>query len=652
MLRLLEVRFSGFLAYYEQQRQRLSDLGLCLIIGENRQAGGSDSNGAGKTTIYDAVTWALYGETVTGEKTEEVLHREAASAQVDLDIEDETAGRQYRITRVRKRKGGGELGLRDITDLDDVVDLTESTMAATQERIISIVGLDSLAFRTCILFGQGESKRFGSDATTDGERKAIFRSVTRMGVCEDARKATATKRRELENRLADLEQEKRHLNDQFDQASDDLERTREQHEDWNAGADERVAADQAKLDRLLERVDEADGVDDELAELDEAVEAAEARVERLDALNARYEEAREQVRAADKVINDAELEGRTATADLRAAKASLTELLEQAKAGRCGTCGSDLADEDNTGFILEQKRRKDAVEAAMDALVEANEAIEAAQDAGKGCTAAASSLWEEIEALDDPKAELTRLGRQRADLAAKAGQLDALRQQADELEQRIKEERARPSPHKEAITRLKTRRGKLRRKLGRAEALASEVTAELELATFWSKGFSTRGVQSFAIDHILPRLTSASQEYLDALSSGDLQIEFDTVAKLKSRKDEVRDKFSINTRIEGHLGMKVSGAQKTKVALSASFGLSDLVAEREGAALDCYFLDEVFDGLDPTGKDRLLELLQLLRSRRSTILAVSHDPDVARHFDHVIRVVREDGRSRLEGGPK
>jgi len=254
-----------------------------------------------------------------------------------------------------------------------------------------------------------------------------------------------------------------------------------------------------------------------------------------------------------------------------------------------------------------------------------------------------------IEAAGDPQAELTVLERKRADLARTEVEIERLREQVADERKAIKDDRIAPNPYKAQVKDLRARLAKLRRRVGRLQAESQQAQAMLELTTFWVNGFGARGVQSFAIDHVLPRLTSASQEYLDVLSDGVLQIEYDTVSELKSKK-ETRDVFQIRTRIEGHAGMKTSGAQKTRVALSASFGLSDLIAEREGAAIACYFLDEAFDGLDQEGKDRLCDLLRLLRSRRSTILAVSHDPDVARHFDHVIRVEREDGESRIEEG--
>jgi len=77
---------------------------LTLVLGENLDLGGDDSgarNGTGKTTIINALSYALYGQALTNIKKENLINKtNARNMQVTLDLEVD--GRAYRIERGRK----------------------------------------------------------------------------------------------------------------------------------------------------------------------------------------------------------------------------------------------------------------------------------------------------------------------------------------------------------------------------------------------------------------------------------------------------------------------------------------------------------------------------------------------------------------------
>jgi len=76
--------------------------------------------------------------------------------------------------------------------------------------------------------------------------------------------------------------------------------------------------------------------------------------------------------------------------------------------------------------------------------------------------------------------------------------------------------------------------------------------------------------------------------------------------------------------------------------------LMDLVASREGEHLDLLALDEVLDGLDSEGCQRVLMLLQKLRSQRNSIFVISHEAEVAEMFEKAVMAVKENGSTKLE----
>ena len=77
---------------------------LTLVLGENLDLGGDDSgarNGTGKTTIINALSYALYGNALTNIKKDNLINKtNGKNMMVTIDFEKE--GQSYRIERGRK----------------------------------------------------------------------------------------------------------------------------------------------------------------------------------------------------------------------------------------------------------------------------------------------------------------------------------------------------------------------------------------------------------------------------------------------------------------------------------------------------------------------------------------------------------------------
>ena len=94
-MRPVKLRMSAFGPYagnIELDMNRLGTEGLYLITGDT---------GAGKTTIFDAVTFALYGETSGGIRDAEMLRSKYAEPETRTEIEltFEYGGREYTVRR-------------------------------------------------------------------------------------------------------------------------------------------------------------------------------------------------------------------------------------------------------------------------------------------------------------------------------------------------------------------------------------------------------------------------------------------------------------------------------------------------------------------------------------------------------------------------
>jgi exonuclease SbcC len=99
-VRPLSVELSGFRSFREPTRIDLSEVTAAALVGEN---------GAGKTSIVEAIGWAFYGTGRQGKSPDEYVSTGAGECRVVVEFE--LAGQRYRVERQRSMAGGGKSSL-------------------------------------------------------------------------------------------------------------------------------------------------------------------------------------------------------------------------------------------------------------------------------------------------------------------------------------------------------------------------------------------------------------------------------------------------------------------------------------------------------------------------------------------------------------
>jgi len=84
---------------------KLADRGLNLIQGVNNDDDSASSNGAGKSSIVDAICWCLYGVTARGVKGDAVVNLKAKKNTAVI-VMLENGATTYKVERYRKHATG------------------------------------------------------------------------------------------------------------------------------------------------------------------------------------------------------------------------------------------------------------------------------------------------------------------------------------------------------------------------------------------------------------------------------------------------------------------------------------------------------------------------------------------------------------------
>ncbi|HEX2991367.1 MAG TPA: SMC family ATPase, partial [Anaerolineales bacterium] len=187
----LHLRISGFLSYRDPVELDFSTFDLACISGHN---------GAGKSSLLDSITWALFGE-ARGKSSDIInLHPTVKAAEVALTFEHE--GNTYRVQRTLPRNKSTFLEFQ-VKNEDGWRPLTEKTTRDTQARIEQTLRLDYDTFVNASFFLQGKADQFTQQ--NPGKRKEVLSNILGLEMWEEYRNRSAEIRKRIEREVDAIE---------------------------------------------------------------------------------------------------------------------------------------------------------------------------------------------------------------------------------------------------------------------------------------------------------------------------------------------------------------------------------------------------------------------------------------------------------------
>ena len=121
---------------------------LTLVLGENLDMGGDDSgsrNGTGKTTIVNALSYALFGTALTNIKKDNLINK-INNKNMLVTLAFEKDGSRYRIERGRK-PNVLKFYVDDVEQEDEVTDDAQGDMRETQKDLSALIGMSHDMFK-------------------------------------------------------------------------------------------------------------------------------------------------------------------------------------------------------------------------------------------------------------------------------------------------------------------------------------------------------------------------------------------------------------------------------------------------------------------------------------------------------------------------
>lgn len=653
---------------------------LTLVLGENLDLGGDDSgarNGTGKTTIINALSYALFGNALTSIKKDNLINKtNGKNMLVTIDFEKD--GVDYRIERGRKP---GIMKFWVAGDEKEITDESQGDSRETQTEIERMLGMSHDMFKHIVALNTYTEPFLAMKAN---DQRTIIEQL--LGITMLSEKAESLKEliKTTKDNITSEEFRIKAVTDANKRIEEQIENLKRRQALWAAKHEE-------DLTSLLASYDELDKIDIETEilahrDLSEWLEKKKqydsyvallsrqetwktkhesdianlvANYEKLSHIDIASElEAHKNLaiyneQSRNKVDYDSKL--RRAKADLEKEKtvwATLDTEVKSLKEHKCYACGSELHDTAHEETLSKKMEALGASEKSMDV------------------------LYSEIAILEaNPifiSTKPTTIYKTEAEAVRHSSELENILQQ-------IEKKSAEADPYSEQLTsHTQTEIGSRPHTVYKTEAEAFEHRAAMagvlqQLASKQEEkdpysdqitDMQTQGVQEINYDLIneLNTIREHQDFLLKLLTNKDSfirkRIIDQNLSYLNSRLGMYLDKIGLPHIVKFNNDLSVSitelgrdldfdnlsRGERNRLILSLSWAFRD-VWESLYQPINLLFIDELVDsGMDSSGLESALAILKKMsRENNRSIWLVSHKDELAGRVNNTLRVVKENG---------
>lgn len=627
---MFRIKAKNFLPFEELDFD-FSNRGLVLIEGHNKDENLYKSNGSGKTSLVDALSYGLYGKCVKASSPDKVVNL-SAGKNCEVVVEWD----QYRIVRYRKHT-------KHKNDLEFYINeepVKAKSVQETQARIDKELGLSYDSFIKSVYFQQSTLASFAN--AKDSEQKAIIEDILNLTLLGDAQEWCKERSKWLADKTSTIHTKKAQSELLYNESKKRVQALDLKSEEWK------------KLIHQQKSV-----LWNQISDLEKAKEAFRSDFD--------FEQARAIIETARPLMDEFKpiqnkiyvLQERKAsiTSDKNKLAWQIDSLKERQiqqlgeleacrnKSLNCPTCGQEMDASIQARMISDLEK---TVATTKTSIVEMTERLSQIED-----VVPIDAEIEELKASLTKKQSIITLS---AELQRKLEKEEKLVQEAALYDERIKQARQKvedlceaKDPYWEQSSEEIDKWTALEEKIAGFEAEIVSTEDDRRYYEYWVDGFSNSRLKSYIMDSITPYLNERANHYAQFLTGGAFQIDISTQTKLKS--GELRDKFAVNLISQSGADYELaSGGEKKRIDIAILLALQDLVRSRANMPINLVIFDEVSENIDSVGLERMIELLKDIATTQGSCFYVTHSEDMQALFPNVVRVVKEGGISKVIDG--
>jgi len=569
-----------------------------LICGVNNDVGGMDSNGSGKTSIFNSIYWILYGKTLDKRESNEIVRRGEDGCLGSLTIGDYIIERQI---------GGG----KELHILKDKKEIKGSTNTKTQEIINEILGCDYKAFKHSHYLSSDFSDAFIGKGTTPKERFEVFEKFIDSDMLNSCKKF-------CEDRIKELKEKKINLEGEYDAYNKIIEE----------GEDKEKIKHNLKIIVL------------ELEKLEYRIIEINKNIKYMETVRDAWLKSQSNVKTIEKIealkIQKIDLENEDIPDDCREELKLTSEKVASlapsvvGKILSCPKCNAHLLFRENVLEVYNEKivnEIKTQLNISRDRLRK----LEADRLRRDSILSRIVQLENQIVSLEET------ISKDNEMVEFNETEYDDLKNRSYDLQKRMNEllvEKDITEREIERITKAKLFIKENKNKL-------NKLNEEMNKYSFWKDGF--QNIKINRISSIIPLFESETNNILSNTFDCDMSVIFKTTRELKSGGIRNELNIYVNTSDEEMRSFEsLSMGEQGRVAIAVTLARNTIFSEKSN--LDFILIDELLDGLDATGQQFLVDIINNLSQQ---VLIISHSDTFKNHFTDNITVEKTNGVSNV-----
>ena len=588
MINFKKVTVNNFLSVGAQTVELNINDGLSIILGENKDK--DRSNGAGKSTIIEAIYFALFGKTIRGLNKTDVVNKKTKKG-TEIVLEFSKGVDSYKI--VRKLKPSS------IELHHNGKNVTRDSIANTQEDISSIIGVSEEVIKNCVIMGVNQTIPFMSQ--TKVEKRKFIEGIFDMNVFSDILKDVRKDYNDIMKVLTSLQSKKNEKANNLEIYKDQSDKFEENKRSKIEKIKKDILESRETKDKLQNSIKDVDS--DGVSNLSETLKTLKGKLS-----------------IANDKLSEYKTELTTYDVEIRGYKKQLDNLF---KSGICPTCNREMSDDDIDHVSKHENEIKDNIDKLNDKKFAIESKIKSVKDTISKIDAKYDQVTEDI---DDIKSTINKN--------------DIIKNKITDCDNYINKLLGDAKDIKNEVNEIGVIIDKVCKELVSLDSEIDDTTKQIEILDQIKFICGENGVKSYIVNQLLNIFNQRINYYLDKLNANCV-LTFDEFFEEKIINDKKQECSYFN----------FSSGERRNVDIAIMFAFMDLQRLQGKFDTNMLAFDELVDSaLDADGVNYVVDiLLDKCENEGKSIYLITHRKELqSRATGDVITIEKENGISRIK----
>lgn len=615
-----EVTLQNFFSYGPNpERLDLSQSGLYLIVGKN---------GEGKSAIFDAICFALFGKVTKGVNLPEIVNeKQGKNCKVTLSFE--VNGTNYYIERYRKHEKFYDTVklYKDGRTKEHLI--SKANKSDTQELIDGLINVNYKSFINAVMLS-GEIVSSFLEAEPY-KKKEIIENILQIEIMTKYHWIAQQKRKILKRDIEMIDTEIKGAETNVDNIKqsmvDYVESCKRQKEDKHKQI--------AQLEDKLKEIDETD-IEAEMQKIRDAEKLAQTVEQKM----TEYQQIADSIKyiRSEKenyenslleykgLIESNKKREKQTEKEVKKYKEQIEQLHKEIHNAEedpetCPLCHNNINEKELSKWIQEQKHKVEDLEEKIDEAESTLSNISSQTETWQSKVDELKSYVSELDTqIEEKNKEAENAKKEYKSIEVpetmNEDELNRLYDDRNRIQTQIESLRNKQIIDEEYLHSLKNQAKNVSLDLKEKQRKSKELKKEFVITEWWEHSLSSKknSMKSWCINNVIGYFNAKIKYYMDRFFDGDVEIQMDTELNESVKRGGAERTFGMFSR-----------GEKRRLNLAILFALYSLVKANISTKINVMFLDEILSNhLDDKGISTVLELLEEMKDNNETVFIIEH----------------------------